>query len=105
MMSRVTKEQFAVQSTARKIPWPEKIEKGFFRGRDSRQERLDLAEMSQKNSAEIDAAITAYFFFRGLKMLLLKIFIMVEKICYRITIGLIFYYNVSRYRIFRQCLY
>ena len=65
MMSRVTKEQFAVQSSARKIPWSEKIEKGFFRGRDSRQERLDLAEMSQKNSAEIDAAITAYFFFKG----------------------------------------
>ena len=41
-----------------------KVEKAFFRGRDSRQERLDLVELSQKHSELIDAAITAYFFFK-----------------------------------------
>lgn len=64
MMHRLSKDQFSVQSTGRQTPWAEKIEKGFFRGRDSRQERLDLAEMSQKNPELIDAAITRYFFFK-----------------------------------------
>ncbi|CAG5099287.1 Oidioi.mRNA.OKI2018_I69.XSR.g16412.t1.cds [Oikopleura dioica] len=64
MMHRLSKDQFSVQSTGRQTQWTEKIEKGFFRGRDSRQERLDLAEMSQKNPELIDAAITRYFFFK-----------------------------------------
>lgn len=65
MMGRVVKDQFSVQSSARKFPWDTKIGKGFFRGRDSRQERLDLAELAQKHPDKIDAAITAYFFFKG----------------------------------------
>ena len=44
--------------------WDSKIEKGFFRGRDSRQERLDLAEMSLKHPDFINASITNYFFFK-----------------------------------------
>jgi len=64
MMHRLSKDQFSVQSSARQVNWSDKIEKGFFRGRDSRQERLDLAEMSQKNPELVDAAITRYFFFK-----------------------------------------
>lgn len=64
MMHRLSKDQFSVQSSARQINWSDKIEKGFFRGRDSRQERLDLAQMSQKHPELVDAAITRYFFFK-----------------------------------------
>ena len=44
--------------------WNEKTEKGFFRGRDSRRERLQLVWLSQKNPDLVDAALTNYFFFR-----------------------------------------
>lgn len=44
--------------------WEDKIEKGFFRGRDSRQERLDLAAKSLQYPDLIDAKITNYFFFK-----------------------------------------
>lgn len=64
MMHRVTRDQFSVQQDCRTIPWSEKIEKGFFRGRDSRQERLDLAELSVNRPDLVDAAITNYFFFK-----------------------------------------
>lgn len=38
MLSRVTLDIFAMRTT-RHLPWPKKIPKGFFRGRDSRQVR------------------------------------------------------------------
>ena len=44
--------------------WKNKDEIAFFRGRDSRQERLNLAAMSLKHSDLIDAKITRYFFFK-----------------------------------------
>ena len=54
---------FSVQ--ANKSPrWKDKIEKAFFRGRDSRQERLDLCETSMANPDFVDSAITNYFFFK-----------------------------------------
>lgn len=43
--------------------WEEKIEKGFWRGRDSRQERLDLVLISKQRPDLIDAALTNMFFF------------------------------------------
>ncbi|KAM4700154.1 protein O-glucosyltransferase 3 [Discoglossus pictus] len=44
--------------------WSNKTEQGFFRGRDSREERLQLVQMSKKHPDLIDAGITGYFFFR-----------------------------------------
>lgn len=44
--------------------WEGKISKAFWRGRDSRQERLDLVQMSREQRPDlIDAALTAMFFF------------------------------------------
>jgi len=45
-------------------PWEEKEGKGFWRGRDSRQERLDLVVMSRKHPDDIDAKMTRMFFFK-----------------------------------------
>merc|ERR1719491_399255 len=47
-----------------RVPWGEKVEKVFWRGRDSRRERLDLVRMAQENPDHINASITAFFFFR-----------------------------------------
>lgn len=47
-----------------KVPWEEKTEQLFWRGRDSRRERLNLAEMSSQYPDLINASITAFFFFR-----------------------------------------
>lgn len=44
--------------------WSNKTSKAFFRGRDSREERLNLVTMSKQNPELLDAGITAYFFFR-----------------------------------------
>ncbi|XP_030056134.1 protein O-glucosyltransferase 3 [Microcaecilia unicolor] len=45
-------------------PWNNKTEQAFFRGRDSREERLQLVLLSKKNPDLLDAGITGYFFFR-----------------------------------------
>jgi len=47
-----------------KVPWSEKTEKLFWRGRDSRQERLDLVRLAKKHPESMNASITAFFFFR-----------------------------------------
>lgn len=44
--------------------WPEKINKAFWRGRDSREERLQLVMMARKNADLYDAALTNFFFFK-----------------------------------------
>ncbi|XP_053564520.1 protein O-glucosyltransferase 3 isoform X2 [Bombina bombina] len=44
--------------------WINKTEQAFFRGRDSREERLQLVQMSKKYPDLLDAGITSYFFFR-----------------------------------------
>jgi len=44
-----------------------KIPKGFFRGRDSSRERLDLVRLSKKHPDLIDANLTRMFFFPDLK--------------------------------------
>jgi len=46
------------------VPWDQKIEKLFWRGRDSRRERLKLVELAHEYPDAINASITAYFFFR-----------------------------------------
>ena len=46
------------------IPWGEKKERLFWRGRDSSRERLELVRMGKRNPDLIDAGITAFFFFR-----------------------------------------
>ncbi|XP_072261458.1 protein O-glucosyltransferase 3 [Pyxicephalus adspersus] len=47
--------------------WDNKTEQAFFRGRDSREERLQLVRMSKKYPDLLDAGITAYFFFREME--------------------------------------
>lgn len=43
--------------------WENKIPKAFWRGRDSRQERLDFVVMARKKTELFDAALTNFFFF------------------------------------------
>ncbi|XP_010898198.1 protein O-glucosyltransferase 3 [Esox lucius] len=45
-------------------PWANKTGQAFFRGRDSREERLHLVTLSKKNPELLDAGITGWFFFR-----------------------------------------
>ncbi|XP_075165934.1 protein O-glucosyltransferase 2-like [Haematobia irritans] len=61
-MHRVALDVLSVQRE--KYPWSNKIEKLFWRGRDSRRERLDLIGLAHKHPDKIDAAITNFFFFR-----------------------------------------
>jgi len=61
---RVTLDLLSVQKREPNQSWDDKIEKGFFRGRDARQERLDLAMIGKSNPDLLDAGITNYFFFR-----------------------------------------
>ncbi|XP_036283196.1 protein O-glucosyltransferase 3 [Pipistrellus kuhlii] len=44
--------------------WANKTEKAFFRGRDSREERLQLVQLAKENPELLDAGITGYFFFQ-----------------------------------------
>ncbi|XP_066596302.1 protein O-glucosyltransferase 2-like isoform X2 [Prorops nasuta] len=44
--------------------WQSKIEKVFWRGRDSRRERLDLIEIARKNPDLFNVSITNFFFFK-----------------------------------------
>lgn len=44
-------------------PWENKTNLAFWRGRDSRHERLDLVVMGRKHPGIIDAALTSMFFF------------------------------------------
>ncbi|RVE71419.1 hypothetical protein OJAV_G00051630 [Oryzias javanicus] len=59
----VTNDLLSVQGNTGPV-WANKTERAFFRGRDSREERLQLALMSKRNPELLDAGITAWFFFR-----------------------------------------
>jgi Glycosyl transferase family 90 len=61
-MGRVMLDMLSVQKL--KTVWTDKIEKGFWRGRDSRRERLDLIDLSRKHPDMINASLTNFFFFR-----------------------------------------
>lgn len=63
MQGRVMLDMLSVQ--AHPGPrWNNKSSKAFWRGRDSRQERLDLVSLSRQHPDKIDAALTNFFFFR-----------------------------------------
>ena len=47
------------------VKWQDKINKAFWRGRDSRRERLNLVELSRKHPDFINASLTNFFFFRN----------------------------------------
>ena len=50
--------------TRNDVPWEEKMEKIFWRGRDSNKERLKLVRMAREYPGYINASMTAFFFFR-----------------------------------------
>lgn len=60
---RVTLDLLSVQSN-NDIPWARKKSQAFWRGRDSRRERLDLIDMARQNKHLINASLTNFFFFK-----------------------------------------
>ncbi|XP_008547183.2 protein O-glucosyltransferase 2 [Microplitis demolitor] len=62
-MGRVMLDMLSVQGKI-KTPWDQKIEKVFWRGRDSRRERLDLIDIAKKNPELFNVSITNFFFFK-----------------------------------------
>ncbi|XP_030561243.1 protein O-glucosyltransferase 2-like [Drosophila novamexicana] len=62
-MGRVMLDMLSVQKD--EYSWENKEEKAFFRGRDSRRERLDLIDLARKYPDVINASITNFFFFRN----------------------------------------
>lgn len=62
-MGRVMLDMLSVQKN--EYPWQTKRNMGFFRGRDSRRERLQLIDLARKYPDFINASITNFFFFRN----------------------------------------
>ncbi|KAM4553190.1 protein O-glucosyltransferase 3 [Fundulus diaphanus] len=62
-MRGVTNDLLSVQGNTGP-PWANKTERAFFRGRDSREERLQLVSLSKNSPELLDAGITGWFFFR-----------------------------------------
>lgn len=46
------------------LSWSEREPKAFWRGRDSRRERLTLIDIARKNPELFNASLTNFFFFR-----------------------------------------
>ncbi|GIY12573.1 protein O-glucosyltransferase 2 [Caerostris extrusa] len=63
MMGRVMVDILSVMGNSGPS-WEEKIQMAFWRGRDSRQERLDLVKLSREHPSLINASLTNFFFFR-----------------------------------------
>ncbi|XP_034949394.1 protein O-glucosyltransferase 2-like [Chelonus insularis] len=63
-MGRVMLDVLSVQGNI-KTPWEKKIEKVFWRGRDSRRERLDLIDIARENPELFNVSITNFFFFKN----------------------------------------
>ncbi|KAK7044020.1 Protein O-glucosyltransferase 2 [Halocaridina rubra] len=63
MMGRVTLDLLSVQSN-NDIPWSKKKSQGFWRGRDSRRERLDLIDLAREHKHLFNASLTNFFFFK-----------------------------------------
>ncbi|KAB7496132.1 KDEL motif-containing protein 1, partial [Armadillidium nasatum] len=63
MMGRVTIDVFSIQSN-NKVPWKDKKPIAFWRGRDSRRERLDLITLGKKHPDIFNVSLTNFFFFR-----------------------------------------
>ncbi|XP_061697057.1 protein O-glucosyltransferase 2-like isoform X2 [Syngnathoides biaculeatus] len=62
-MGRVSLDMMSVQANTGP-PWAKKNATAFWRGRDSRQERLELVKLSRAHPHTIDAAFTNFFFFK-----------------------------------------
>ncbi|XP_075932270.1 protein O-glucosyltransferase 3 [Anarhichas minor] len=62
-MRGVTNDLLSIQGNTGP-PWMNKTDRAFFRGRDSREERLQLVSLSKKSPELLDAGITGWFFFR-----------------------------------------
>lgn len=62
-MGRVSLDMMSVQANTGPA-WPQKNATAFWRGRDSRQERLELVKLSRAHPKIIDAAFTNFFFFK-----------------------------------------
>ena len=62
-INRVSLDMMSVQANSGP-PWSEKNTTAFWRGRDSRQERLELVKLSRAHPNMIDAAFTNFFFFK-----------------------------------------
>lgn len=60
-MDRVSLDILTVQKV--KWKWDQKIPKAFWRGRDSRRERLNIVGLAQKYPDLFNASITNFFFF------------------------------------------
>ena len=63
MMGRVSLDILSVQSN-NEIPWNKKKNKLFWRGRDSRSERLDLIKIGRENPNLFNVSLTNFFFFK-----------------------------------------
>nr|XP_042899528.1 protein O-glucosyltransferase 2 isoform X2 [Parasteatoda tepidariorum] len=63
MMGRVMVDILSVMGNSGPT-WEEKLKVAFWRGRDSRQERLDLIKLSRQYPDLINASLTNFFFFR-----------------------------------------
>ncbi|XP_071957348.1 protein O-glucosyltransferase 2-like [Antedon mediterranea] len=61
-MGRVSLDLLSVQANTQP-KWEEKVGKGFWRGRDSRKERLELVKLARNHTDLIDAGLTNFFFF------------------------------------------
>lgn len=64
MMGRVMLDILSVQGNSPVANWDQKVEQGFWRGRDSRMERLDLVALARSNPDLINASLTNFFFFQ-----------------------------------------
>lgn len=64
MMGRVSLDMLSVQSN-NDIPWGLKKSQAFWRGRDSRRERLDLIDIAREHKHLFNASLTNFFFFKN----------------------------------------
>jgi len=64
MMGRVSLDMLSVSASGSVVPWKKKAATAFWRGRDSRQERLDLVALARQRPDLINASLTNFFFFR-----------------------------------------
>ncbi|XP_030642642.1 protein O-glucosyltransferase 2 [Chanos chanos] len=62
-MGRVSLDMMSVQGNTGPA-WEEKNATAFWRGRDSRKERLELVKLARANPTLMDAAFTNFFFFK-----------------------------------------
>ncbi|KAK0076614.1 hypothetical protein PV325_005093, partial [Microctonus aethiopoides] len=63
-MGSVMLDMLSIQGNI-KTPWKNKTEKVFWRGRDSRRERLDLIDIARKYPDLFNVSITNFFFFQN----------------------------------------